>query len=97
MDTGTQPAVPSQEDNAPDRTSGAGSEKHKYILTIPAAGRKFFGIGKSASYEAARRGQIPTIRIGRRLFVPLAAVENMLADTANKAAERVETRGEMKD
>lgn len=75
----------------PGGTTGGGGEQKQYILTIPAAGRKFFGIGKSASYEAARRGQIPTIRIGRRLFVPIAAVENMLADTANKAAERVET------
>ncbi len=90
MDTGTQPAGPPQDGNVPDGTTGGGQEK-QYILTIPAAGRKFFGIGKSASYEAARRGQIPTIRIGRRLFVPIAAVENMLADTANKAAERVET------
>ena len=89
MDTVTRPVAPSQEGNVPD--GAAGGEEKQYILTIPAAGRKFFGIGKSASYEAARRGQIPTIRIGRRLFVPIAALEAMLADPTNRAAKRVET------
>ena len=29
------------------------------------------GIGRAASYEAARRGDIPTLKIGRRIVVPL--------------------------
>lgn len=32
------------------------------------------GLGRSAAYEAARRGQIPTRRLGRRLFVPVPAL-----------------------
>jgi hypothetical protein len=28
------------------------------------------GLGKNGSYEAAKRGEIPTIRIGRQLRVP---------------------------
>jgi excisionase family DNA binding protein len=39
-------------------------------------------ISRRAAYEAARRKEIPTIRIGRRLLVPLAALERMLAGTA---------------
>lgn len=31
------------------------------------------GLGRSAAYEAARRGELPTRRIGRRLFVPVPA------------------------
>lgn len=38
------------------------------------------GIGRSAAYEAARTGQIPTIRIGRRILVPVFALERMLAN-----------------
>jgi hypothetical protein len=34
-------------------------------LTVPEAGRTYFALGRNASYEAARRGDIPTIRIGR--------------------------------
>jgi excisionase family DNA binding protein len=36
------------------------------------------GIGRSAAYEAARRGEIPTLSIGRRLLVPTAALYRML-------------------
>jgi len=36
-------------------------------------------ISRGSAYEAAKRNEIPTIRIGRRLLVPLAALERMLA------------------
>lgn len=48
-------------------------------LTVPVAGRTYFGLGRNASYDAARRGDIPTIRIGRLLRVPVAAMEARLA------------------
>jgi excisionase family DNA binding protein len=41
-------------------------------------------ISRGSAYEAARRKEIPTIRIGRRLLVPVAALERML--TGNAAA-----------
>lgn len=31
------------------------------------------GLGRSAAYEAARRGEIPTRRLGRRVIVPVPA------------------------
>jgi excisionase family DNA binding protein len=48
-------------------------------LSIPEAGRTL-GIGRSAAYEAARTGQLPTIRIGRRLLVPIVALERLLEE-----------------
>ena len=39
---------------------------------------KVLGIGRNQAYEAARRGEIPTIKIGKRLLVPVAALERML-------------------
>lgn len=39
---------------------------------------ELLGIGRSAAYEAARRGDLPTVRIGRRVLVPRAALEKML-------------------
>ena len=35
-------------------------------------------LGRSASYEAARRGELPTISIGRRKVVPTAALRRLL-------------------
>ncbi len=43
---------------------------------------KVLGIGRNQAYEAARRGDIPTIKIGKRLLVPLAALERMLQKAA---------------
>jgi hypothetical protein len=47
-------------------------------LSVPAAGRRYFGLAKNASYEAAARGEIPVIRIGGRLRVPVCQLERML-------------------
>jgi excisionase family DNA binding protein len=38
---------------------------------------KVLGIGRNQAYEAARRGEIPTIRIGRRMLVPAVAFERL--------------------
>lgn len=47
------------------------------VLSVEEAGR-LLGLGKSASYQAVARNEIPHIRIGRRIIVPLAALEKML-------------------
>jgi hypothetical protein len=57
-------------------------------ISVPTAGRRYFGIGKNLSYDAARRGQIPTIRVGRLLRVPVAAMERLL----EKAGENSDNR-----
>jgi hypothetical protein len=49
-------------------------------LTVPDAGRIYFDLGRNASYEAARRGDIPTIKIGRLLRVPVTAMERKLEE-----------------
>lgn len=43
----------------------------------PDAG-EFLGIRRSSAYKAAREGEIPTIRLGRRLVVPVARLRVML-------------------
>jgi hypothetical protein len=49
-------------------------------LSVPQAGRDYFDLGRNASYEAAKRGDIPTIRIGRLLRVPVVALERKLEE-----------------
>ena len=47
---------------------------------------KILGISLSAAYKAAHRGQIPTIRLGKRIFVPRRALERLLEGQNNSAA-----------
>jgi excisionase family DNA binding protein len=42
---------------------------------------QLLGIGRSAAYEAARRGDIPTLRIGRRVLVPVPRLLALLSST----------------
>jgi excisionase family DNA binding protein len=39
---------------------------------------KMLGLGRSAAYAAAARGEIPTLRFGRKIIVPLAQLEALL-------------------
>jgi hypothetical protein len=50
-------------------------------LTIPDAGRIYFGLCRNAAYAAAKRGEIPTIKIGKLLRVPVRALEQQLNAT----------------
>jgi excisionase family DNA binding protein len=46
-------------------------------MSIAEAAREL-GIGINGAYDAARRGEIPIIRIGKRFRVPIAALNRML-------------------
>lgn len=39
---------------------------------------KLLGISRNSAYEAARSGDIPTVRIGKRLVVPKVQLERLL-------------------
>lgn len=51
------------------------------VLTVEEAGR-LLRLSRGSAYEAVRRGDIPTIRIGRRLLVPRARLMAMLEQDA---------------
>jgi excisionase family DNA binding protein len=55
-------------------------------ISVPEAGAKYFNLSRNASYDAAERGEIPTIKIGRLLKVPVRALEQMLDNAATKSA-----------
>jgi predicted DNA-binding transcriptional regulator AlpA len=47
------------------------------VYKVPEAGA-ILGLSRNASYEAAKRGDIPTIKIGKLLRVPVRAIERLL-------------------
>ncbi|HEY1621754.1 MAG TPA: helix-turn-helix domain-containing protein [Streptosporangiaceae bacterium] len=46
-------------------------------LTVPEAGI-LLGLSRPSAYEAARRGDIPVLKLGRRLVVPTASLLRIL-------------------
>ena len=53
-------------------------------LSVTEAGKRYFNLSRRGSYGAAARGDLPTIRIGRLIRVPVRALEKML----DRAGER---------
>ena len=57
------------------------TQPERRVITVNEAA-VMLRISRGAAYEAAKRQEIPSIRIGRRLLVPLAALERMLSGGA---------------
>ena len=62
------------------------SDETTLTMSVPEAGKKYFGLSRNGAYDAAKRGEIPTIRIGRLLRVPVRALERMLERVSEPAA-----------
>ena len=53
------------------------TSNEKLVFGVAETG-KMLGMGLSATYEALRAGQIPSVRIGRRWMIPRQALLEML-------------------
>lgn len=51
----------------------------KLTLSVEEAA-KVLGIGRNLCYDRVKSGDIPAIKIGKRLLVPKAALEKLLAE-----------------
>ena len=62
------------------------SNESAATLTIPDAAR-MIGISRNSCYEAARRGELPILKIGNRILVIRSQLEKMLGIPRVGAAE----------
>ena len=53
--------------------------EEKLTLSVEEAAR-LLGIGRNLCYDRVKTGEIPAIKIGRRLLVSRSALEKLLAD-----------------
>jgi excisionase family DNA binding protein len=58
--------------------------QNKLTLSVPETAA-LLGISRAHAYELVARGQLPALRLGRRLVVPRQAIENLLANTSSVA------------
>jgi excisionase family DNA binding protein len=56
-------------------------EAERRTVTVDEAA-KMLGVGRNAAYRGVKSGDIPVIRVGKRLLVPLAALERILQGAA---------------
>jgi hypothetical protein len=63
------------------------TEKSPLTISVPEAGKKYFGLSINGSYDAAARGDIPTVRVGRLLRVPVRKMEELLDQAGAKRGD----------
>jgi hypothetical protein len=68
----------------PDEERPKMNDEPRKTMSVPEAGREL-GLGKNGSYAAAARGEMPVIKIGSRLRVPVVAFDRMLAEAHHKS------------
>ncbi len=59
------------------------TEVERLVYTIAEAA-KLLSLSRGSAYQLAREGKIPTLRLGKRLVVPKAALLKMLAEAGKQ-------------
>jgi excisionase family DNA binding protein len=65
--------------NLTEQKMNRDNTKERKTYSIAEAG-ELLGIGKNSIYNAAHRGEIPSIKIGGRLLVPKVALDRLLQE-----------------
>jgi hypothetical protein len=56
------------------------NEDTPQTLSVPEAGKRYFNLSRNGAYAAAARGEIPTVKIGRLLRVPVRLCERLMEE-----------------
>jgi excisionase family DNA binding protein len=51
------------------------------VLSVEQAG-SILGLGRTAAYDMVKRGELPVLRVGRRILIPVRALEKLLENGA---------------
>ncbi|MFC1902670.1 helix-turn-helix domain-containing protein [Chloroflexota bacterium] len=49
----------------------------RLAISVNSAG-KMLGLSRGSAYEAVKNGTLPSIRVGRRILVPIATLQRLL-------------------
>ena len=59
--------------------------KEKLTLSVDETSR-LLNVSRHTVYEAVRRGEVPSVKLGRRILIPRAALQRLLEGTNTGAA-----------
>jgi len=69
-----------EENAAGGRTEGEGEDRPVQRLTYSVdEAAEVLGISRASAYEAIRKGEIPHIKIGKRILIPRVMLDDLLA------------------
>ena len=69
--------VPTTEESQPQRRQEGLPVSERLALSVEEAGA-LLGISRDLAYDLVARGELPSVRLGRRLVVPRRALEEAL-------------------
>lgn len=67
------------------QTNAAAPAAQRLTLTVEEAAIRL-GISRPTAYEAVKSGALPHIKLGRRILVPVQALERMLNQASGRGA-----------
>jgi Helix-turn-helix domain len=76
-------------------TEAARDWRSQNTIKVEQAGN-ILGLSRASAYAAAGRGEIPTLRIGRRLIVPTHALRRMLGEVPENESRPADEPGATK-
>ena len=53
------------------------NQEHTAVMTVEEAA-EYLRIGRGHAYEMVREGRIPSLRMGRRILIPVSALQRLL-------------------
>jgi excisionase family DNA binding protein len=59
------------------------AKEERLVWSVEEAGRRL-GISRAHAYELVARGELPHLRLGRRLVVPKQALEALIANVESR-------------
>lgn len=68
-----------------DETRGHGTAVGPLVIPVSEAARRL-GWGRDRTYAMIHEGRIPTVRIGRRLLVPVAVLDQVVEEEVSRSA-----------
>lgn len=54
------------------------AQSQPLTINVEEAGR-LLGISRGLAYDLVRRGEIPSVKLGRRILIPARAIDDLLA------------------
>ncbi len=83
-----------EESEAAGRSEGEGEDRPMQRLTYSVdEAAEVLGISRTSAYEAIRKGEIPHIKIGKRILIPITMINDLLHSAGGTEAQNTDELG----